>query len=131
MSLEVKYSGGFKFLLNCRGHEVVSDQPASQGGGDEGMTPPELFAGALGACIGVYVVNFCQNHGIPTDNMEIKVSWRKHEDPKRIGEIDVKILLPNLDEKLRKPILKVAESCLIHRTIQNSPQVRINLNLTR
>lgn len=127
MSLKVKYLGGFKFLLNCRGHRAVSDQPVSQGGGDEGMMPPEIFAGALGACIGVYVVNFCKNHGIPTDNMEIKVSWRKCENPKRIGEMDVKILLPNLDERFRKPILKVAESCLIHRTIQNSPQVSIDL----
>ncbi|MGC8848911.1 MAG: OsmC family protein [Candidatus Bathyarchaeia archaeon] len=127
MSVGVEYSGGFKFLLRSRGHEVVSDQPSSSGGRDEGMTPPELLAGALGACIGVYVARFCRRHGVSTHGLRINVSWRVDEPSERICEMEARILLPGLDDKFRSTLLRVAESCLIHRTIRNPPQVKISL----
>jgi ribosomal protein S12 methylthiotransferase accessory factor len=91
------------------------------------MTTPELFAGALGACIGVYIVDFCRRHDVPVENLRIRVSWRVVKDPIRIGEMEAEILIPNLDEKFRRPLLRVAESCLIHRTVQNPPRIRIGL----
>ncbi|MBS7645184.1 MAG: OsmC family protein [Candidatus Bathyarchaeia archaeon] len=88
------------------------------------MTLSELFAGALGACIGVYIAGFCRRHGVSTDGPRIRVSWRIREGPKRISEMETGILIPGLDEDYRRTVSKVSESCLVHRTVRNPQQIK-------
>jgi len=50
MKVDVQHMGDVQFSVATRGHVIYSDQPEDNGGYDEGMTPPEMFLGALGAC---------------------------------------------------------------------------------
>jgi uncharacterized OsmC-like protein len=57
------------------------------------------------------------------------MSWEKASDlPNRIGEIKADVSLPaEISDNMRQAIHRVAEQCLIHNTISNSPHVQINI----
>jgi len=48
MEITVRHLGDAQFEAEARGHRVVSDQPADNGGYDEGLTPPEFLLISLG-----------------------------------------------------------------------------------
>jgi len=124
----VEYAGGSKFVARHRGLEVVSDQPVEKGGENAGMTPPELFIVALGACVGVYVVRFAERHDIPLEGLTVEADYETAEDPRRIGSIKVKVKLPQPPpEKYREALLRSARQCMVHNTITHCPQVDISL----
>ena len=45
MEVTVEHLGALQFEVKARQHVIVSDQPAANGGHDEGMTPPRTSAG--------------------------------------------------------------------------------------
>lgn len=128
MRLSVKHAGGVRFTANCRGHEVTIDQPESNRGEDAGMTPPEMFAASLAGCIGFYVATYCDKAGICTDGLEVGVDWEVVDDPRRVGSISFNIDLPGLPENRRKALEKVANSCLLHATLHQTPEMTLTIN---
>jgi len=116
--------GDFQYVIQCRDHEAISDQPNRQ---DKGMTPPELMVGALEACIGVYVEHYCRNAGIDTKKLLIKLRYEKEGDPPRIKSIAALLNLRTNPGDRKDVILKAANSCLIHRTLMNPPSVDIRI----
>ena len=92
------------------------------------MTPPETFIAALGSCMGVYVLNYCKNVQINTNDMILSVRWEKASNPARISNIEVEICLPKmLSEERRQAIIKVAEHCLVHNTIHIPPKLQVSV----
>ena len=128
MEMKIAYRGGKKFLVACRGHQLIVDQPAEKEGHDEGMTPPEIFVASIATCMGVYVANYCKNVGLNPNDMLISVQWEQATNPARIGSIRVEIKLPKMESREREDaILKVAEHCLVHNSILQPPKVEIQL----
>jgi len=128
MSLAIRNIGGLKFLAQTRKHELIFDQPKEEGGEDRGMTSVELFIASLGACIGTYIVWFCQSHKIATDGMRIDVSWASGERPNRISWIRANVRLPvKVPKRIRPALVRTAKHCTIHNTLIHSPEVIISL----
>ncbi len=126
--MKVAFKGGKKFIVTTRGQQLIVDQPVEDEGTDMGMTPPEIFVASLAACMGVYIVNYCKNVGINPNDMMLSVESRKASNPARIGSIKVDIKLPKIKvEDRKKAIIKVAEHCLVHNSIQHPPKITINL----
>jgi len=125
--LRANYEGGTAFRMECRGHQVCVDQPADNDGADSAMTPPELFAASIAACIGHYVASYCHQAGISTEGLNVESDWETVEKPKRIGEISFKVVLPGLPELRRKAVERVASSCLLHATLANPPAVAVEI----
>jgi uncharacterized OsmC-like protein len=128
MEMKVAYKGGKRFMVTTRGHQLLVDQPLEEDGADKGMTPPEIFVASLATCMGVYILNYCKNIGINPNDMMLSVDWKKASNPARIGSIKVEIKLPKIKAKDRqKAIIKVAEHCLVHNTIQTPPEISVKL----
>jgi putative redox protein len=128
MEMKIAYKGKKKFVVTTRGHQLLVDQPIEDEGSDEGMTPPEIFVASLASCMGVYVLNYCKNIGINPNDMILSVEWEKATNPARLSYIKVDIKLPKIKAKEKeKAIIKVAEHCLVHNTINSPPQISINL----
>jgi putative redox protein len=125
--MRIKHQGGMKFAARTREHEIVGDLPEDQGGHDAGMTPPEWFLASLGACIGVYMANFCKFKELPYEGMEVEIDLEKAADPPRIGSIRCAIHMPpGFPDNMRESALKVAKQCLIHNTLHHTPHVDID-----
>ncbi|MFB0543460.1 MAG: OsmC family protein [Candidatus Bathyarchaeia archaeon] len=128
MSITVEALGEARFSASTRGHSVFCDLSPESGGGDTGMTPTELFLSALGCCVGLYIVRFCDRRGIPTKGMKIQVSREGAQNPSRIGRILFEVEMPSpVPEERREEIIAVAKRCYLHNTLNNPPEMNVLL----
>jgi len=60
-----RWSGhGVHTTTDARGFEIVTDEPPSMGGTDDGMTPLELLLAALGSCTTTMAAMFAEQVGV-------------------------------------------------------------------
>ena len=73
MEVKVKQIDKFKFNIKARSHAVISDQPAENGGEDEGMTSAGVDAGFAGACAEFYAVQYLRTRKLDERGVEVTV----------------------------------------------------------
>jgi len=128
MKVTSRFAGGMRFESDMRGHQVVVDVPKEMGGNDAGPMPPELLATALGTCVGIYAVMFCNKHNISPEGMAVETEWEKGADPVRLTQLYVTIHLPaGVPEEKHDAFMKTVEQCMIHSTLCQMPDLSIKL----
>ena len=123
MSLSVKYLKGKKFEVTCRSHRIIIDQPESEGGTDQGMTPIKLLNASLASCVAFYAVVFLERR-IPTfSGLEVRSTWQYSEDPHRVGTIHLSIVIrQSLPEYEKRGLLRTVEHCTVENTLKHPPK---------
>ncbi len=125
--ITVNRKDGLEFSIRVRGHDVNSDMSEKDGGRDQGPSPAELLAGSLGACIAMMVQGYCRRHGYEGDD-GVSLTMELADDPKRVGRIVVDLELPEgVPDGKKEAIKRVAERCPIHETLQNPPDLDIEV----
>jgi uncharacterized OsmC-like protein len=127
MNVNVRYLDGVKFEAEARGHRVLCDQPAANGGADEGMSPPEFLLASLGTCVGYYAAQYLRARKLPTDGLAVRVEAEKASGPARLAAFRIAVDIPEVDERHREGVLRASRSCLIHNTLEHSPDIQIHL----
>jgi len=132
MLVNINYKPNLQFQITARGHVITSDQPQSNGGEDAGMTPPELFLAALGSCVGVYAVKYCQARGLDATGLNVEVSAQKTTDaPIRLDDIKIHLSLPvSLNDRHQKGLENAVNACLIHATLTHPPKITSQISST-
>ena len=128
MEVEILHLGEVKFEAIARGHRVICDQPAGNGGLDSGMTPPEYLLVSLGTCAGFYAAQYLKTRSLPADGLRIKVTAEKATQPARLGRFQIEVTAPDLDPQHHAGILRAVKACLIHNTLLHAPAIDIVLN---
>ena len=117
MEVEVLHLDEVKFEAIARGHRVICDQPAANGGSDTGMTPPEFLLVSLGTCAGFYAAQYLKTRSLPVDGLRIKVTAEKATEPARLGHFQIEVTGPQLDPQHQAGILRAVKLCLVHNTL--------------
>lgn len=118
----VTFPGGKKVDALVDGKLVHTDQPIRAGGNDSAPAPFDLFAAALGACAGYFVLEFCQARSLPTAGITLRQSIA-FDDAHLVREIDLEIEVPKeFPEKYRVPLARAAEGCTVKKAIQAQPR---------
>jgi len=117
-----------QFAAETRGHRVIADQPADNGGADAGMTPPELLLASLGTCAGHYAVQYLKGRGLPQDGLEIRVHAEKLLRPARLDEFQIDVLAPALPPEHEAGLMRAVHACLIHNTLLATPSITLNVH---
>ncbi len=126
--ISIKQLNKKKFTINVRNHEICVDASVKDGGQDEAMSPVELLAGALGVCVGMMTYTYCSSHNLPSEGIELSVVPTLADKPKRIEALTVDLSLPEgVPEEKMDAILRVAKACVIHNTLQNKPNIDIDM----
>ncbi|HUP04641.1 MAG TPA: OsmC family protein [Bryobacteraceae bacterium] len=125
MEVKVRYTDGVGFEADARGHRVFCDQPASNGGLDRGMTPPEYLLVSLGTCAGYYAEEYLRTRGLPAEGLEIRVSAEKAQQPARLGVFRIEVATPPLDARHEAGVERAVKACLIHNTLLNTPAIEM------
>ena len=128
MEVEILHRGEVKFEAITRGHRVICDQPATNGGLDSGMTPPEFLLVSIGTCAGFYAAQYLKTRSLPTDGLKIRVTGAKATQRARLGGFQIEVTAPELDPQHRTGILRAVKSCVVHNTLLNAPAIDIVLN---
>lgn len=129
MLVTVEHLGDMQFEVESRGHRILSDQPESLGGFDEGMTPPELMLASLGSCAGFYAAEYLKRHGLADRATRVRVTAAKAKNPARLDDFRLEVQTPvALSGEHRTGVKKAIERCLIHNTLLRPPKVEISLD---
>ena len=124
----VEYLGGARFEASARGHKVICDQPANNGGADAGMSPPEFLLVSLGTCAAFYAVQYLSARSLLAEGVRVRVAADRALGPARLGSFRIEISVPGLaDEKHREGVLRAAKACLVHNTLVHAPSIEISL----
>jgi uncharacterized OsmC-like protein len=123
MEIRVQYTGAVGFTADARGHRVVCDQPASNGGTDLGMTPPEFLLASLGTCAGYYAAQYLKNHKLRSQGLEIRVFAEKALKPARLARFRIEVQAPDLPEGHEAGLLRAVDACLIKNTLAQPPVI--------
>lgn len=125
----ITHEGGVKFAAQVRSHRIVVDQPPRGGGEDAGPMPIELLGVSLGTCIALYVQQFCEVRKLPYEGMRVELEQHGAQNPGRIGEFVVRVILPEaLPEHYAAMLERVARSCPAHNTLELGAHVSVEVS---
>ncbi|ARU88079.1 alpha/beta fold hydrolase [Pseudomonas sp. M30-35] len=129
-----------KFLrgLYTRSHKSVSDEPVSVGGSDLGPTPYALLLMSLGACTSMTIRMYANRKGIPLEDINIRlVHDRVHAEDcaaceEREGQIEriqrfISFKGEQLTQEQIESMLKIANRCPVHKTLESKPVITTEL----
>jgi uncharacterized OsmC-like protein len=119
---------GLRFASEIRTHRIVTDQSVRAGGDDSAPSPTELISAALGSCIALYVHQFCESRGLPSDGLRVEVTPRNEANPSRIAELAVRVCLAaKLPPHAMEMLERVVRSCPVHNTLAHGAQISVAL----
>ena len=122
MEIIIDFPGGSRVDAHFGKFTIPTDQPPTA----SAPTPFEVFLVSIGTCAGIYVLGFCQQHGLPTEG--IRIVQRIHSDPMTgmVDQIDLEILIPsNFPEKYRASLIRSAELCKVKKHLEKPPKFQI------
>jgi len=128
MELRVRHLNGVKFEAETRGHRLICDQPAGNGGEDAGMTPPELLLASLATCAGFYAAQYLKNHKLSQEGLEVVVHAEKAAAPARLGSFRIEVIAPGLPAADEAGMLRSVNACLIKNTLAMPPAIETVLH---
>jgi len=126
--LIVNYESGSRFSVTDGEYTLVAGEGDDEEGRDN-MSPGKTFVAAVGMCVGTYAVKFCKRHEISTEDLKVKVDYENAQRPARVGKINLEVeLAEELDERMEKGLLKMADQCYVKQSIQHGVEFDLSLN---
>jgi ribosomal protein S12 methylthiotransferase accessory factor len=122
--MKINFTGGKKVDIIYKNFIIKTDQPIRHGGKNTNPEPFSLFIASIGACIGFYILSFCQERNIETKKINLLLQTKKNNQTNMIEQIDIKINLhKNFPEKYIKTMIKVANLCTVKKHLENPPKI--------
>jgi len=133
----VRNHGTFRTEIEAGSHNIVADEPKTAGGNDEGPTPYDLLASALGACTSMTLHYYAKREKIPLEGVEAVITNDRMYAKDcadcvttngYIHRFDVKLkLLGDLTPEQREALLSIARRCPVYKTLTS--EIRIEESL--
>lgn len=115
MTALVTYSGDLHCELThtLSGSQVVTDAPPDNQGKGEAFSPTDLCATSLAACMLTTMAIRIRDRGISIEGARAEVTKVMAADPRRIGRIEVRLLMPpnGYSEADKKLLEHIAHTC--------------------
>jgi len=128
MDIVITFDGNKKVNAQYKGHIIRTDQAIDNGGDGTAPEPFALFLASLGTCSGIYVKSFCDQRGIPTENIRLIQKMHYNPDKHRIDEISIDIELPpDFPEKYKDAVINTASLCAVKKVLMNPPEIKMNI----
>lgn len=125
----VRHDSGSRFTATTEGYTAVAGKGDPDKGGEDGMSPGKLFAAALGMCVGVTLVAYCENHGRPCQGLTIEVVRENSEDGKRAKSVRLNVKVPyELSEKDQRVLTRVADRCYVTQSIVGGMEIDVAIS---
>ncbi len=135
--VSARTADGFITRVRAGRHELLADEPESQGGSDLGPDPYRYLAAALGTCTVMTLNLYARHKKLPVERVDCEVTHERiHADDcsdceSSGGRIDrlsrVIGIEGDLTDDERNRMLEIADRCPVHRTLENEIRVRSRL----
>ncbi len=125
MEMEIKFPGGLQVdAVMGPGMVVATNQDGSA------PSPFALFLASIGTCAGIYVLGFCQQRGLPTENIRIVQRMTTNPFTRMIEKVELDIQVPpDFPEKYKDALIKSAELCAVKKHLETPPQFDVQTSV--
>lgn len=128
MKMEIYFEGNKKVNASYGDMVIRTDQPSEAGGEGSAPAPFDLFLASIGTCAGIYIKSFCDQRGIPSDNIRIFQSVNYDMKKRLIDEINLDIKLPpDFPEKYKDAVINAANLCAVKKHLLDPPQINVKI----
>lgn len=131
MSKEIKvgFPGGKKISANINGHDVITDQPPSNGGDGSAPSPFDFFLASLATCGGFYASEFCNKRGIDMNGFSMRMVCLPNPKTRLYGKIVFELDLPaHFPEDQIEALKRSINSCAVKKHIVDAPEFEISVS---
>lgn len=126
MELTVTFPGKKRVSAEYKGRTIATDQSEHAGGEGSAPAPFDLFLASIGTCSGVYVVDFCNNRGIPLKGIRLIQRMERDSETKMITKVTLDIELPrDFPEKYKEALLRAVDLCTVKKHLMNPPEFEL------
>lgn len=119
-------------------HRFLADEPVDIGGFDAGPSPYDLLGAALGACTSMTLRLYADRKGLALDRIAVEVSHAKSHAQDcdacvegagpLVDHFQRRIVVAgDLDEGQRAALLRIADKCPVHRTLEGTARISTTL----
>jgi ribosomal protein S12 methylthiotransferase accessory factor len=127
MDMIIDFPGGARVDAHFGDFTIKTDQSPRGGGEGSAPEPFATFLASIGACAGIYVLSFCKQRGIATDDVRIVQRLHPGSIPGMIGKIELEIQVPEgFPEKYHNALINSAGKCLVKRHLEIPPEFDIH-----
>ncbi|HWD75739.1 MAG TPA: OsmC family protein [Solirubrobacteraceae bacterium] len=119
----------FTHRIDVRNHQLTADEPADQGGEDEGPMPQELLAASLASCTAVTMEMYAKRKGWEIGPIEVECEYTPAERgcPTHFNLV---LRLPaGLPAEQVEKLQVIAAKCPVHRTLDGEAVFQERLEL--
>ncbi|RXT29812.1 osmotically inducible protein C [Rhizobium leguminosarum] len=125
--------GRYQQRVDAHGHRLMADEPSGDGGTDTGPTPYDFLAIALGACTSMTLRMYAEKKELKLDQISVEVDHTKVHASDCVECIEKNLARPRIDRFERRirirggvddgmaaDLLRIADLCPVHRTLEAS-----------
>jgi len=121
--MTISFPGGKRVDVLYGDFLIRTDQAKESGGDASAPEPYDLFLASLVACAGIYILSFCDRRGIPLEGIEIRQSWERDEEKRRMARIRIEVETPpGFPVKYHKALERAVHQCAVKKTILDPPE---------
>lgn len=127
--ITVTHRHGQSFDIRVRGYALISDEPVTLGGDDEGPTPSELMVAGLAACAADEVVKCLAAMGARIEPIEVGADFTWDASGDRVTSIRLTVTFPDeISQDAREAVLLSMLSCPARKMLSEPPNVEYEFN---
>ncbi|HVZ95328.1 MAG TPA: OsmC family protein [Chitinophagaceae bacterium] len=129
MTASVEYVGNLRCTAKHlkSGTVIETDAPTDNRGKGEKFSPTDLLCVSLATCILTTMGIKAGDMGVNIEHATAAVTKHMLSDPRRVGQIEVSIILSaNVDEKQRIILERTGDNCPVMKSIHPDIKTRIS-----
>ncbi len=126
MEMEIVFPGEARVDAHMGDMVIPTNQDGSA------PAPFGLFLASIGTCAGIYVLSFCRQRGIPTEN--IRIIQRMHSNPltRMIEKIELDIQVPpDFPDRYKEAVIRSASQCAVKKHLEQPPAFEVNTSVVQ
>ena len=107
-------------------HEFTVDEPIDKGGKDTAAKPSELLGASLASCTSITLQMYMNHKELTYNKVEVDVNF----DVITTAQIKFNrhvIIEGTFDEKIQTRLLKVANSCPVHKILERGHEIETTI----
>jgi putative redox protein len=117
LEVSAAWQGGFRTLVDARGHEFTVDEPESAGGGNLGMMPTEVFLASVASCYCLALGWVATKRSLELPGLEVTVRAERAGSELRYRRVAVEARADVPDERLAALIEPARRVCWVSNTL--------------
>ena len=124
MKTTVRHIEALRFQATVGEHTVEVDAVMKEGEAGSAMSPLQLFASAVGACMLEFIANSCRLREIPFEKLSLELACEELERPRRLGLLEATLTIePQPPEDVKRRLIGVAQHATLVNTLARPPEV--------